>query len=53
MNNNNQHSKINQIEAITLTGDYKKQIRESWDKWDVIGSIVVIALCAAFYIYFW
>lgn len=44
---------IQQIEAITLTGDYKKQIRESWDKWDVIGSIVVIALCAAFYIYFW
>jgi SSS family solute:Na+ symporter len=42
-----------QIEAITFTGDYKKLIRQSWDKWDIIASLGVVALCAAFYFYFW
>lgn len=42
-----------QIEAITFTGDYKKLIKQSWNKWDVIATLGVIALCAAFYAYFW
>lgn len=42
-----------QVEAITFTSDYKEQIRKSWNKWDVIATLGVIALCAAFYIYFW
>lgn len=42
-----------QIEAITFTKDYKASILESWNKWDVIASLGVIALCAAFYVYFW
>ncbi|WP_313381039.1 sodium:solute symporter [Proteiniphilum saccharofermentans] len=42
-----------QIEAITFTGDYKALIRKSWNKWDVIASLGVVALCALFYIYFW
>ncbi len=42
-----------QIDAITFTRDYKKTIRESICVWDVVGSLVVIALCAAFYWYFW
>lgn len=42
-----------QIDAITFSGDYKKMIRESWNKWDVIASLGVVALCTAFYIYFW
>ncbi len=42
-----------QIDAITFTADYRKTIRESWGVWDVVGSVVVIALCAAFYAYFW
>lgn len=42
-----------QIEAITFTGSYKKLIRESWNKWDVIASLGVVILCALFYIYFW
>ena len=41
-----------QIAAITFTSDYKTQIRESWNKWDVVASLGVVALCAAFYIYF-
>jgi len=41
-----------QIAAITFTPEYKKQIRESWGVWDIVGTLGVIACCAAFYIYF-
>lgn len=42
-----------QIEAITFTGEYRKQIRESWGFWDIVATLGVIALCACFYLYFW
>jgi SSS family solute:Na+ symporter len=42
-----------QIEFITFTDDYKKLIRKSWDKWDVIASLGVVLFCALFYFYFW
>jgi len=42
-----------QIEAITFNSDYRKQIRESWGVWDIVGTLVVIGLCACFYAYFW
>lgn len=42
-----------QVEAITFTGDYKKQINESFNIWDIVATLGVVALCAAFYIYFW
>lgn len=42
-----------QIEAITFTDDYKKVIRKSWNKWDVVASLGVVALCGLFYWYFW
>lgn len=42
-----------QIEAITFTKYYKASILKSWNKWDVIATLGVIALCAAFYVYFW
>ena len=42
-----------QIDAITFNGDYKTLIKNSWSKWDVIASLGVVAICAAFYWYFW
>lgn len=42
-----------QVEAITFTGDYKKQIRNSFGVWDIVATLGVVALCAAFYAYFW
>ena len=42
-----------QVEAITFTSDFKKSIRESWSAFDIVGTLVVIGLCAAFYAYFW
>lgn len=42
-----------QVEAITFTPEYKKEIFRSWNKWDIISTLGVVALCAAFYAYFW
>ena len=42
-----------QVEAITFTDDYRKQIRESWSVWDIVATLGVVALCACFYMYFW
>lgn len=41
-----------QVDAITFTKDYKKQIRSSWTVWDIVASCGVVALCGAFYLYF-
>lgn len=42
-----------QIEAITFTKEYKASILKSWNKWDIVATLGVMALCAAFYAYFW
>jgi SSS family solute:Na+ symporter len=42
-----------QVEAITFTSDYRKQIRESWGIWDIVATLGVVACCACFYAYFW
>ena len=42
-----------QVEAITFTSDYRRQIRESWGVWDIVATLGVVALCACFYAYFW
>jgi len=41
-----------QKDAITFTADYRKQIRESWGIWDIVGTLGVITLCGCFYWYF-
>ena len=48
-----QRAQQQQVEFISFTGDYKTLLRNSWNKWDVIASLGVVAACAAFYIYFW
>ena len=42
-----------QVEAITFTPEYRKQIRDSWDVWDIVATLGVIILCGCFYAYFW
>jgi len=44
---------VQQIDAITFTGDYKELIRKSWNVWDVVASLGVVVLCGLFYWYFW
>ncbi len=41
-----------QIAAITFTKDFSKSIRDSWNVWDVVASLGVVALCGLFYWYF-
>ena len=42
-----------QVDAITFSSDFKKSIKESWGLWDIVGTLVVVGLCACFYAYFW
>ncbi len=42
-----------QIDAITFSSDYKQTIKQSICVWDVVGTVIVVGLCAAFYTYFW
>ncbi len=44
-----------QVEGITfatLTDQDKKEIRQSWDKWDVILTAIVLGLVVGIYLYF-
>jgi SSS family solute:Na+ symporter len=45
-----------QIRNLTYrsqTPEQMKEIRESWNVWDVVTSLIVVGLCVAFYIIFW
>lgn len=35
------------------TPEARKLTRESWNKWDVINTIIILSVIVAFYIYFW
>jgi SSS family solute:Na+ symporter len=41
-----------QKDAITFTADYRKQIAQSWNVWDIVGTLGVLFLCGCFYWYF-
>ena len=45
-----------QTEGLTFgssTPEQTEETRESWNKWDVIHSLIVIGAIVAFYVYFW
>jgi solute:Na+ symporter, SSS family len=45
-----------QLQGLTYFSMSSEQIaetRNSWTKWDVMTSLVVVAFCVAFYIHFW
>ncbi len=42
-----------QVAGITFTKEYRESVRKSWNKWDIVASLGVVALCALFYVYFW
>jgi SSS family solute:Na+ symporter len=44
------------IQGLTLgsaTAEQRLEVRNSYNKWDVINSIIIIAITLAFYAYFW
>jgi len=46
------YQKITGLTYGTVTEEHKKELRESWNKWDVIASVVVVACIVAIYCYF-
>jgi SSS family solute:Na+ symporter len=45
-----------QLQGLTYFSQSPEQIaetRNSWSKWDVMTSLLVVVICVAFYIYFW
>ncbi len=48
--------KPEQIRSLTYgaaSDEEKMETRKSWNKWDVIHSVIIVGIIAAFYIYFW
>lgn len=45
--------KIRGLVFGTATADQKAETRQSWDRWDVIHSVIILGITTAFYIYFW
>lgn len=45
--------KIQGLVFGTATAEEKAASRASWNKWDVIHSVIIISITLAFYIYFW
>ena len=46
-------ARIESLTFATLGEDFRRENRASWSKVDVIGSVIVIGLVAAAYVYFW
>ncbi|MDE6794100.1 MAG: sodium:solute symporter [Muribaculaceae bacterium] len=45
--------KIQGLVFGTSTPEQRLATRQSWDAWDIINSIIILGITAAFYIYFW
>jgi SSS family solute:Na+ symporter len=45
--------KIQGLVFGTATKEQKRITRESWNKWDVIHTCIILGITVAFYIYFW
>ena len=45
--------KIRGLVFGTSTPDQIEATRQSWDKWDVINTVIILGITVAFYIYFW
>jgi len=45
--------KLAGITYFSQSDEQKRETRNSWNKWDVFFSLIVVAFCIAFYIYFW
>jgi SSS family solute:Na+ symporter len=44
--------KIAGLTYASISAEGKKEIRESWNRWDVINTIGVLALVLGMYLYF-
>ena len=37
----------------TATPEQIESTRKSWNKWDIIHTVIILGITVAFYIYFW
>lgn len=47
---------VEQLQGLTfgsISAEQKAISRGSWDKWDVIHTVIILGITVAFYIYFW
>ncbi|MBD3384648.1 sodium/solute symporter [candidate division KSB1 bacterium] len=52
MTNEPAYEKISGLTYSTTTADHRKESRSSWNKWDVISSVLVLVFIVAAYLYF-
>jgi SSS family solute:Na+ symporter len=45
--------KIQGLVFGTSTPEQREATRKSWNKWDVIHSVIILGITVAFYYYFW
>ena len=45
--------KIQGLVFGTSTSEQKAATRASWNHWDIIHTVIILAITAAFYWYFW
>jgi SSS family solute:Na+ symporter len=45
--------KLKGLTFFSVTPEQKRITRESWNKWDIIHTAVIVSVIVAFYIYFW
>ena len=48
-----QDSQIKGLCFGTATAEQKAVTRASWNKWDIVHTVIILAVTVAFYIYFW
>ncbi|MCE1197954.1 MAG: sodium:solute symporter [Marinilabiliales bacterium] len=46
-------SQLKGLTYFSQTAEQVAETRNSWSKWDIITSVVVVAICVAFYVHFW
>jgi SSS family solute:Na+ symporter len=44
---------LKNLTYFSQTPEQMKEIKESWNVWDIVSSLLVIAICVGFYLYFW
>jgi SSS family solute:Na+ symporter len=45
--------KLSGLTFASSTPEQRAETRASWNKWDVINTVIILSVIAAFYIYFW
>jgi SSS family solute:Na+ symporter len=53
LTNKPSEEKVTSLTIYTLTKEDRKEIRSTWNKWDVIHTVIILAFIVWFYAYFW